>query len=38
MRSRRAIPRVDREIFKRTANHTKAVNLGVLRYRGGVRF
>lgn len=35
---KKAIPRVDREVFRRTASHTKAVNLGMLRFRGGIRF
>lgn len=35
---KKAVPRVDREVFRRTASHTKAVNLGMLRFRGGIRF
>lgn len=38
MRIRKAIPKVDREIFRRTANHTKSVNIGGIRFRGGIRF
>lgn len=33
-----APPTVDKEIFRRTASHTKAVNLGVKHFRGGIRF
>lgn len=35
---RKANPRVDKEVFRRTASHTKAVNLGLIRFRGGTRF
>lgn len=35
---KRAIPKVDKEVFRRTASRTKAVNLGMLRFRGGIRF
>ena len=28
---------VDKEVFRRTASHSKAINLGVRNYRGGVR-
>lgn len=35
---KRAKPKNDREIFKRTASSTKAVNLGAKLYRGGTRF
>lgn len=35
---KKAIPKVDREVFRRTANKTKAVNLGYQRQRGGTRF
>lgn len=38
MKMKRANPRVDRQIFRRTAGHTKAVNLGKIRFRGGIRF
>lgn len=31
-------PRKDKKIFKRTASHTKAVNLGFKIMRGGTRF
>ena len=30
-------PTVDKEIFKRTASSTKAINLGARIYRGGTR-
>lgn len=38
MKVRPTVRRVDRQIFRRSANHTKAVNLGVIRFRGGIRF
>lgn len=38
MKARRTVPSVDREVFRRTANHTKSVNLGAIRFRGGIRF
>lgn len=28
----------DSKIFKQTANSTKTINLGVITYRGGIRF
>ena len=31
-------PRKDKKIFKRTAQKSKAVNLGLKIYRGGTRF
>lgn len=31
-------PKIDPKVFKRTASHTKAINLGVKVYRGGIRF
>ena len=34
---RHATPTVDKEIFRRTASSTKAVNLGMRIYRGGTR-
>lgn len=34
---KRAIPKVDREVFRRTASHTKSINLGLMRWRGGIR-
>lgn len=34
---KRAIPKVDREVFRRTASRTKKVNLGIPRFRGGTR-
>ena len=30
-------PTVDREVFRRTASHAKAINLGALTFRGGIR-
>lgn len=36
MRSRTS-PTVDKEIFKRTASTTKAINIGARIYRGGTR-
>lgn len=30
-------PGVDQEIFRRTAAHSKAINLGDRRFRGGTR-
>lgn len=33
----RTIPKVDKEVFRRTASHTKAINLGMIRFRGGTR-
>lgn len=38
MYAKRATPRVDKEVFRRTAQSTKAVNLGRIRFRGGIRF
>lgn len=29
---------VDRKVFRRTAVQTKAVNLGTVMFRGGIRF
>lgn len=37
MRAKKAIPKVDRQVFRRTASHTKAINLGMIRFRGGTR-
>lgn len=28
----------DEKVFKQTANTTKSINLGVITYRGGIRF
>lgn len=28
----------DKRIFKSTSNNVKAVNLGIITYRGGIRF
>lgn len=30
-------PTVDKEIFRRTASHSKAINLGSIIFRGGTR-
>lgn len=30
-------PTVDKEIFRRTASHSKAINLGAIVFRGGTR-
>lgn len=38
MRMKKASRKVDKEVFRRTASHTKAVNLGNIRFRGGIRF
>lgn len=35
---RKAPKRIDKKIFRNTANKTKAVNLGKIHYRGGIRF
>lgn len=35
---RRTNKRKDGDMFRRTANHTKAVNLGNYVFRGGIRF
>lgn len=32
-----APPSVDKEIFRRTASHSKAINLGAIIFRGGTR-
>jgi len=32
-----ANPKIDREIFKRTASTGKAINIGRIHYRGGTR-
>lgn len=32
-----ATPTVDKEVFRRTAAHTKAINLGYKLFRGGTR-
>ena len=34
---KRVIPKVDREVFRRTASRTKKINLGIPRFRGGTR-
>lgn len=36
MRSR-TTPRVDKEVFRRTASKSKAINLGAFVFRGGTR-
>lgn len=33
-----APPTIDKEIFRRTASHSKAINLGAIIHRGGIRF
>lgn len=33
----RTTPTVDREVFRRTAAHTKKINLGAIVFRGGTR-
>ena len=33
----KAPPYVDREVFRRTASHTKSINLGAIIMRGGTR-
>lgn len=33
----RATPTVDKEVFRRTAAHTKKINLGAIVFRGGTR-
>lgn len=33
----KAPPTVDKEVFKRTASKAKAINLGAIIHRGGVR-
>lgn len=35
---RPAPPTVDKEVFRRTAAHTKAINVGIRHFRGGTRF
>ena len=30
-------PTVDKEVFRRTASHSKAINLGAVIFRGGTR-
>lgn len=32
-----ANPAIDKNIFRRTASHTKAINLGAVIFRGGTR-
>lgn len=34
---KRAIPKVDKEVFRRTASKTKRINLGMIHWRGGIR-
>ncbi len=31
-------PSIDRQLFSRTARRTKSINLGLLNFRGGIRF
>ena len=33
----RTTPTVDQEVFRRTASHIKAINLGAYIFRGGTR-
>lgn len=33
-----ANPKIDRDVWNRTARYTKAINLGMRIYRGGIRF
>lgn len=37
MKRKSANPKVDKQVFKRTAASSKAINLGVRHYRGGTR-
>lgn len=37
MQRTRTTPTVDKEVFKRTASHAKAINLGKFTFRGGIR-
>lgn len=37
MRRKRSSPSVDKEVFRRTAAHSKAINLGAIVFRGGTR-
>ena len=37
MKRTAASPTVDKEIFRRTASHSKAINLGAFIFRGGTR-
>lgn len=37
MQRKRTTPTVDKEVFRRTASHSKAINLGAITFRGGVR-
>lgn len=37
MRRSTTTPTVDREVFRRTASHSKAINLGAITFRGGIR-
>lgn len=30
-------PNVDKEVFKRTASHSKSINIGFRHFRGGTR-
>lgn len=31
-------PKIDRQLFSRTARRIKSVNVGLLNFRGGIRF
>lgn len=37
MQRSRTTPTVDKEVFRRTASHSKAINLGHFTFRGGIR-
>lgn len=37
MKRSRTTPTVDKEVFRRTAAHTKKINLGTVIFRGGTR-
>lgn len=34
---KKAIPKIDKQVFKRTASSTKSINIGRRIYRGGTR-
>lgn len=37
MQRTRTSPTVDKEVFRRTAAHARAINLGKFTFRGGIR-
>lgn len=37
MRRKATVGRIDREIFARSASHSKSINLGAFVFRGGTR-